>query len=68
MENQKQSDITVKKWSSPASKDEIEKTIKALKKNGISAQLTENRDEAKRTVLSLIPEKGEIMNMTSVTL
>ncbi len=46
----------------------IEKTIKALKKNGIEAEIVENGDIAKKRVLELIPEGSEVMIMSSVTL
>ena len=46
----------------------IEKTITALRKNGIIAEYVKNATEAKAKVLSLIPEGAEVMTMTSVTL
>lgn len=56
------------KWNQLASKESINKTIEALKSNGINAQFVETGEDAKRQVLSLIPEGAEVMNMTSVTL
>ncbi|MDO8657869.1 MAG: LUD domain-containing protein [Candidatus Levybacteria bacterium] len=58
----------MKKWNKLADEKTIENTITALKANGIDAQVVENRQEAKRKVLELIPESSESMTMTSVTL
>jgi hypothetical protein len=46
----------------------IETTIAALKSNGIAAYCVETGEQAKKTVLELIPEGAEVMTMTSVTL
>ena len=56
------------KWDKLADRKTIETTVAALKANGIDAQVVENRQEAKRKVLELIPESSEAMTMTSVTL
>lgn len=56
------------KWNQLATKNSIDKTIAALKVNGIGAKFVETAEDAKREVLSLIPEGAEVMNMTSVTL
>jgi hypothetical protein len=45
----------------------VNKTIEALKENGINAFVVDNGEEAKRKVLEMIPEGAEVMNMTSVT-
>ncbi|MBI4039279.1 LUD domain-containing protein [Candidatus Daviesbacteria bacterium] len=58
----------MKKWDKLADEKTIENTIAALKANGIDAQVVENRQEAKRKVLELIPAGSEVMTMTSVTL
>ena len=58
----------MKKWDKLADEKTIENTVAALKANGIDAQVVENRQEAKRKVLELIPESSEAMTMTSVTL
>jgi len=60
--------ITVNKWNEIPNEDIIEKTISALKLNGIDVIVVQNKEEAKDTVLSLIPENSEVMTMTSVTL
>lgn len=46
----------------------VNKTIKALKENGINSFVVDSGEEAKRRVLEMIPEGAEVMNMTSVTL
>lgn len=46
----------------------IEKTAKALQENNITTHIVENKEEAKKLALSLIPEQAEVMTMTSVTL
>ena len=58
----------MKKWDQLAGEKTIENTVTALKANGIDTQVAENRQEAKRKVLELIPESSEAMTMTSVTL
>lgn len=55
-------------WDQLADKGTIDKTIEALKANGIDVKFVENGEIAKKEVFSLIPEKVEIMNMTSTTL
>lgn len=49
-------------------RETIEKTIAALKANGIDAVFAENGAEARHKVLTLLPPGSEVMNMTSVTL
>ncbi len=56
------------KWKQLADKEAINRTIDSLKKNGIDAKFVENGEEAKKQVLSMLPEGAEVMNMTSVTL
>jgi len=48
--------------------DVINKTIAALKNNGIEAQMVETGSEAKEELFKLLPKGAEVMNMTSVTL
>lgn len=50
------------------SKDIVNKTVQALKENGINAYAANNRDDAKKKVLELLPKGAEVMAMTSVTL
>lgn len=51
-----------------ASKESIDKTIEALKANGIDAKFVENSEGVKRLVLELIPDGREVMTMSSTTL
>ena len=55
-------------YSKQAPKEIIDKTIIALKANGITAEVVETPQEAKAKVLSLIPKDAEVMTMTSITL
>lgn len=57
-----------KDFSKLASREQVERAIKALKANGIEAEFVETGEDAKRRVLELIPANVEVMNMTSVTL
>ena len=56
------------KWNQLAGRQSIDKTIEALKVNGIEAKFVESGEDAKREVLSLIPQGSEIFTQTSVTL
>jgi hypothetical protein len=56
------------KWNHSASNKSIQKTVNALKVNGISTIVVDSLEQAKKTVLDLIPEKSEVMTNTSVTL
>lgn len=56
------------KWNQPADKQTIDRTIEALKANGINAMFAETSEDAKKAVLSQIPEGAEVMTMSSVTL
>ncbi len=55
-------------WNTIPSDEIIQKTIDALKNNGISALVVPSSDEAKKKVLELIPEGSEVMTATSTTL
>ncbi len=55
-------------WKTLANDETIEKTVAALKKNGIEAIVVENSEAAVKTVKELIPKKAEVMMMTSQTL
>ncbi len=56
------------KWNTLADHQIIQRTIEALKQNGINAELVSNGIEAKKRVFELMPEGAEVMNMTSRTL
>ncbi|MBI2631586.1 LUD domain-containing protein [Candidatus Pacearchaeota archaeon] len=56
------------KWSKPADKIIVERTISALKNSGIESAYFENAESLKEHLFKLIPENAEVMTMTSVTL
>ncbi len=58
----------MKSWKEPASKEAVERALKALGANGFEAYLAADADEARRKVLSLIPEGAEVFTQTSITL
>lgn len=55
-------------WEKIASDEVLEKTISALKANGMEAMVVETEEQAKEKVKDLLPQEAEVMNMTSVTL
>ena len=55
-------------WNQLANDQTIETTIKALKENGIEAQVVETAKDAKDKVIEIIPEGSEVMTMSSVSL
>ncbi len=55
-------------WDKLAQLEQIDKTIAALKENGINAELVANGSAAKSRVLELLPKDAEVMTMTSITL
>ncbi len=55
-------------WDKLSSQEQIEKTIAALKENGINAELVADGVAAKARVLELLPKDAEVMTMTSITL
>jgi L-lactate utilization protein LutC len=58
----------MKTWNAAASRSSIDKTLKALNENSIETTFAANAEEAKRMVLSMIPEGSEVLTMTSITL
>lgn len=58
----------MKKWDALASEESIQKTIKALKLNGIDAIVVENAKEAKEKILELIPKGSQVMTASSQTI
>lgn len=51
-----------------ASDDQIERTVKALEKNGIKAFVVASGEEAKKKLFELLPDRAEVFTSTSVTL
>jgi len=56
------------RFTTPASNDQIERTVKALEANGIHAIVAENGEQAKRLFFELIPDGAEVFLGASVTL
>lgn len=55
-------------WDNLASEEAIQKTIEALKNNGIEAMVVENKTEALAKIKKLIPSGVSVMNGASKTL
>lgn len=55
-------------WTTIPSDQVINQTMEALRNNGFTVEVVENAVAAKEAALKLIPEKSEVMTMTSVTL
>lgn len=58
----------MKKFDQLADTATVEKTIAALRQNGIDVVFVQSGEEAKEKALSLIPKGADVMDMTSVTL
>lgn len=56
------------KWDNLATQETIEKTILALKSNGINAEFVQSGEEAKKRVVEILPKGVEVMTMSSTTL
>lgn len=56
------------KYAQLASDEQIERTRQALESNGIRTVVVENRQEARKKLLELLPEKAEVFLGSSVTL
>jgi L-lactate utilization protein LutC len=55
-------------YSKIASDEQINTTKSALEKNGFDVIVVEKSDKARETVLNILPQGGDVMTMTSVTL
>ncbi len=55
-------------WNRLADKGTVEKTMAALKENGMEVFFVASGAEAKAKALSVIPKSAEVMDMTSTTL
>ncbi len=55
-------------WDKLADEKSIEKTANALRERGIDVVIVQNREDAKRKVIELIPKKAEVLHVASVTL
>ncbi len=56
------------KWTKIPDQTVIGQTIEALKTNNIEAFVVDNKEEAKKKALELIPQGSSVMTMTSATL
>lgn len=56
------------KWTTVANQEIVNKTIEALKANGIDAEYVATAAEAKNKILKAVPEKSQVMTMTSTTM
>ncbi len=56
------------KWDRLADDKSIEKAVKALQEHGMKVYITENRQEAFKKALELIPQGAEVLDATSTTL
>jgi L-lactate utilization protein LutB len=55
-------------FNTVANTETLEKTVAALKANGVNAIVVETGEEAKQKALELLPKGAEVMTMTSITL
>lgn len=55
-------------WDKVADDKTIERTTNALKQRGFEVFVVDNKDQAKKKVLELIPKGAEVLNVASVTL
>ena len=55
-------------WNTRAKKSVVDKTMAALKSNGINCYFARDEAEAIKKVFEIIPKGSEVMNMSSVTL
>src|SRR3990170_6084769 len=56
------------KYGELANEEAIQKTIRALRSNNFKVEVVENKEEAKKKVLELVPAGAEVFTMTSQTL
>lgn len=55
-------------WTQIPNDEIISKTIDALKKRGIDAEVVENKEEANNRVIELLPEGSRVLTSTSISL
>src|SRR3989338_10010502 len=58
----------MKDWTTLADEASIQKTVEALKANGVDAIVVDSKEKAKEKVLESLPEGAEVMTMSSETL
>jgi hypothetical protein len=57
-----------KKYGRLADNAALNKTVRALKQKGVNVYIVQNGQEAKTKMKQILPEKANVMNMTSTTL
>jgi L-lactate utilization protein LutC len=55
-------------WAKPVEKQHVERAMKALLTNGITAHYFENSEEARKKFYELLPKGAEVLTMSSQTL
>ena len=55
-------------WDRLADDERVDRTANALRERGIEVIIVQNREEARRKALELIPKKAEVLHVASVTL
>lgn len=60
--------MITKDYASVASVEAVEKTVEALQENGFKVTVVDNLEEARETVLRMVPKGSEVFTATSVTL
>src|SRR5271157_5963913 len=55
-------------WAELADEETLQRTAKALGERGIEVIITNNREEAKKKIMELMPEGAEVMEASSTTL
>jgi hypothetical protein len=56
------------KWTEQADQETLDKTVKALTEHGVKVVIAESAADAKKMAVDIIPQKAEVMTMTSETL
>lgn len=56
------------KWNKPATDQEIETTIAALRERNITAEVVNTREDARKRVWEMLPKGARVLTSTSVTL
>lgn len=63
-----QKEVNYMNWNTIPDQQILNKTVEALKANGVNAIIVDTAEDAKKKALELIPQGVEVMTMTSETL
>ncbi len=55
-------------FSTVATETSLQKVIESLQNNGMTAEIVETKEDAKKRVLAMVPQGAEVMTMSSITL